>query len=113
MFDHSIFTKAGMSVDELNDGKLLKIYACGPDGGELILSYWPSSRKCMIFGKVFVASPDQIICAVEAGRFKPPAGSELRECKRCHRQVFWVITNDGKKMPVDETGDAHFGTCGL
>lgn len=32
-------------------------------------------------------------------------------CRSCGATIFWIITKNGKKMPVNEDGVSHFVTC--
>jgi hypothetical protein len=40
-----------------------------------------------------------------------PAGTRSSKCRDCGQDVFWVETRNGKKMPLDPSGDSHFATC--
>lgn len=33
--------------------------------------------------------------------FTVPAGTERAECRSCHAPVYWIVTDSGKRMPVD------------
>ena len=32
-------------------------------------------------------------------------------CWSCHRPIYWVLTDRGRRMPVDPDGMTHFATC--
>lgn len=43
--------------------------------------------------------------------FEIPPGTPPAKCRGCAQTVFWVMTEAGKKMPVDADGQSHFATC--
>lgn len=44
--------------------------------------------------------------------FKVPGGTPLTRCVSCHAPIFWIVTDGGKRMPVDaESHESHFATC--
>jgi hypothetical protein len=46
--------------------------------------------------------------------FRYPRGmrpTNAAPCRGCRQLVLWVITEAGKKMPVDAKGTSHFATC--
>ncbi len=32
-------------------------------------------------------------------------------CRGCGDPIYWVITKNGKKSPLDADGESHFATC--
>lgn len=32
-------------------------------------------------------------------------------CKGCSRKIYWIITKNKKKMPIDPDGEPHWATC--
>jgi hypothetical protein len=40
-----------------------------------------------------------------------PAGTEPKACRGCGAQIYWIITPNGKDMPVNADGISHFATC--
>lgn len=40
-----------------------------------------------------------------------PPGAPRRSCSTCAAIIFWIITPNGKRMPVDPDGTSHFATC--
>jgi len=49
--------------------------------------------------------------ATEPLRFAIPVHAVLRTCDSCDAGIFWIITDRGRKMPVDPDGISHFATC--
>lgn len=43
--------------------------------------------------------------------FDIPPGTPKRECRSCHADIYWIVTEAGKKMPVNPDGTTHFGNC--
>lgn len=43
--------------------------------------------------------------------FDIPAGTAKKSCSSCGADIYWIITEAGKKMPVDPDGVSHFATC--
>src|SRR5947207_1964369 len=44
---------------------------------------------------------------------KPPVpkNADRAICRGCGAKILWVITPKGKRMPLDENGRPHWGTC--
>ena len=40
-----------------------------------------------------------------------PEGLEPKPCRSCEADVYWIRTEKGKPMPLDEDGTPHFATC--
>lgn len=38
-------------------------------------------------------------------------GADAGECKSCRAPLFWIVTKNGKKAPIDRDGLNHFGSC--
>jgi ferredoxin len=68
----------------------------------------PVSRPCEQCQGVGGCKPD---CTKTAVRFPIPAGTRPSTCRGCDRTVFWIVTEAGRKMPVDPDGISHFATC--
>lgn len=43
--------------------------------------------------------------------FEIPEGTPERKCRSCKAPVFWIITEKGKRMPVNPDGTSHFSNC--
>jgi len=40
-----------------------------------------------------------------------PAGTPEGTCRGCGAKLYWIVTQAGKRMPVDPDGTSHFATC--
>jgi len=55
--------------------------------------------------------PPETIQAVVAG-FAKAIGAKSGECSKCGRGLWWCVTRNGKKQPIDaELGISHFANC--
>lgn len=44
--------------------------------------------------------------------FPVPEGARTTSCRSCGAAVIWIVTEAGKRMPVDaSTRESHFATC--
>jgi len=43
--------------------------------------------------------------------FDIPEDAQPSKCRGCGETVYWIITRNGKRMPVDPDGTSHFATC--
>lgn len=43
--------------------------------------------------------------------FAIPDGTPARSCSTCSAVIFWVVSERGRKMPLDPDGTCHFETC--
>ena len=68
-------------------------------------------------GAETIDTPLQTASIDEASRKRPtlyfdiPEGTKQSVCKGCAAKIYWVLTQNGKRMPVDPDGQAHWGTC--
>jgi len=44
-------------------------------------------------------------------RFHIPPGTPTATCKGCGEFIKWILTKNGKNMPVDADGKPHWATC--
>lgn len=44
-------------------------------------------------------------------RFEIQEGAELKKCSSCQRPIYWIVTPNKKRMPVNPDGTSHFGNC--
>lgn len=40
-----------------------------------------------------------------------PEGTRPVPCRGCNAAIYWVLTEKGKRMPVDPDGTPHWATC--
>lgn len=67
------------------------------------------------------AEPEPAAAAPEAPKPKPPrtwpipAGAKPTTCSSCPTAVYWILTENMKRMPIDAfgptAGQSHFSTC--
>lgn len=106
------FQSAGLEPSWHNEGKHFQAR-----GQDVVLSGWPTNSdaqgrcKWMAFGKVFQASPSEVLRAYRAGRFRMPTEASEAKCRSCGAPIWWIKTKNGKNIPLDYNGDAHFSTC--
>lgn len=43
--------------------------------------------------------------------YEIPEGTEPKKCRSCNATIYWVRTAADKPMPVDPSGETHFGSC--
>lgn len=43
--------------------------------------------------------------------FDIPDGTQEKKCKGCGAVIYWILTKNKKRMPVDPDGTSHFATC--
>lgn len=44
-------------------------------------------------------------------KFPIPDDAVARPCRGCGKDIYWIVTEKGKRMPVDPDGTSHFATC--
>lgn len=44
-------------------------------------------------------------------KFEIPEGTPLVKCRGCGAPIYWIVTKNDKRMPVDRDGTSHFATC--
>lgn len=44
-------------------------------------------------------------------QFTIPDGTPKKSCLSCGAAIWWIVTERGKKMPLDADGTSHFATC--
>lgn len=44
-------------------------------------------------------------------KFDIPPNAEFTYCRGCNATIYWIITANSKRMPVDADGISHFATC--
>lgn len=44
-------------------------------------------------------------------RFAIPDGALMEKCRGCGEGIFWIVTKNGRRMPVNPDGVSHFATC--
>lgn len=71
---------------------------------------WQNEAVC--FAEV---SPLTRFLAVEAGAVESkapgPVMGDPGHCRTCHARIVWIVTEAGRKMPVNLDGVSHFATC--
>lgn len=100
------FDAAGIRVEIQADSRHFKLYYKG-----LIAGYWPNTGTCYIFGKSFKPSVEGLIKALKSGRIKMPVEASEATCKSCGESIWWIKTLAGKNMPLNASGESHWGTC--
>jgi hypothetical protein len=40
-----------------------------------------------------------------------PTGTRPSTCRGCQATIYWLVTEKGKRMPVDPDGTPHWATC--
>ena len=106
------FKAVGLEPSWHNEGKHFQAR-----GSDVVLSAWPTTGdgagrcKWMAYGKTFQATPKQVLSAYCAGRFKMPPEAQEAKCRSCGAPIWWSETSNGKRIPLDPNGDAHFTTC--
>jgi hypothetical protein len=43
--------------------------------------------------------------------FSIHANAPLQSCRSCSASIYWIVTGNNRKMPVDPSGVSHFATC--
>jgi hypothetical protein len=43
--------------------------------------------------------------------FTIPPGTPAATCASCRDTIRWIVTDNGKRMPVNLDGTSHFVTC--
>jgi len=103
----AILIAAGFRVETYNGGKHWLVIGHG-----LRFSYWPSSGKWMIFGRVFRASVKAVITAFEQGRFRMPDDAWPSKCGKCAADIWWLTTfPKGRRLAIELDGDSHLSGC--
>ena len=77
----------------------------------ILMDYWPTTNRVMIFGEVFRASPERLVEKLNNGSLKIPASAKLVNCKNCGRSVFFARGKKGRRFPVELNGINHSGRC--
>lgn len=44
-------------------------------------------------------------------KFTIPDDAVVKRCSGCGKDIYWIVTAKGKRMPVDPDGTSHFATC--
>jgi len=44
-------------------------------------------------------------------KFDIPPNTPARNCRGCGAIIYWIVTRNGKRMPVNPDGTSHFSTC--
>jgi hypothetical protein len=44
-------------------------------------------------------------------KFEIPEGTKPSICRGCGSEIFWIVTKNGKRMPVNADGTSHFSSC--
>lgn len=110
--DLEFWRSAGFKVSENNAGRHVVITS-----DKLHISLWPTSTdaddrpKWMVFGKTFHAAPSTMAAAYRDGRLKMPLEAKQAKCRSCDADIWWMKTSNGKNIPLDVNGTAHFTTC--
>jgi len=48
---------------------------------------------------------------VKGVRYRIPRDADKSSCRGCGATIYWIITESGKRMPVDPDGHSHFASC--
>lgn len=43
--------------------------------------------------------------------FEIPPGTPIATCRSCRENIRWIVTGNGRRMPVNLDGSSHFATC--
>lgn len=83
--------------------------------GEVRTGYLCTNRAAAVAQEHGIAFPPGRWVEAEPKRtgkvFKIPPGTPMATCRSCHANVRWIVTDTGKRMPVDLDGISHFATC--
>ena len=77
----------------------------------IALDHWPASSKWRTLGQTFRSTPDEVLKALEAGRFSMPADAKQGRCKTCGATGYWLKTDNGKWQLTDPDGLPHWPRC--
>ncbi len=44
-------------------------------------------------------------------KFAIPENAKFTYCTSCNATIYWIITANQRRMPVDPDGTSHFATC--
>jgi len=44
-------------------------------------------------------------------RYEIPAGVDAVHCRGCNAPIYWVLTSEGRPVPVNPDGTPHRATC--
>lgn len=81
---------------------------------DLHIDHWRAREgdKWSLWGRSFVATPEQVLRAFQAGRFRRPDDAQPGNCRTCGKAIWWVRTSNNKTMPCSPDGAPHFaGRC--
>ncbi len=100
------FEAAGIAVEIQADPRHWKL-----KHGGVVMGYWPNTGTCYAFGKSFRPSTESLVTAITSGRIRMPESAGEAKCRGCKAKIWWVVTNNKKKMPMDACGEPHWLNC--
>lgn len=112
--DHFVEADVEIEVVQPNHWKLHYL--------DLTAHFWPSKHSFYIFGKTARPGkfdPDhlqkyrqKLITMWRNGHICLPEEAGESRCKDCGMQIYWVTSDKGKNVAVEESGENHFNNCG-
>ena len=112
--DHFVAADIEIEVVQPNHWKLHYL--------DMTAHFWPSKHSFYIFGKTARPkdmSPEyleeyrnRLIQKWQGGAITMPDDAGQSQCNSCEMTIYWVVSDKGKNVAVEMSGENHFNNCG-